>query len=136
MIRPPPSSPLFPSTPLFRSIPIACGPAVQFNPFYPAGPPPGSRACSDRKSTHLNCSHLYISYSLFFFFNDPPPTEFSPLSLHAALPIYSHCLRASGSVQPILSGGPAPGIAGLFRSEEHTSELQSPLHLLFPLFFF
>src|SRR3990172_1855324 len=28
-----------------------------------------------------------------------------------------------------------PGKAGGPRSEEHTSELQSPLHLLFPLFF-
>src|SRR3990172_3345689 len=40
----------------------------------------------DRKSTRLNSSHGYISYTLFFF-NDPAPTEISPLSLHAALPI-------------------------------------------------
>src|SRR5256885_13555836 len=26
--------------------------------------------------------------SIFFFFNDPPPTEFYTFSLHAALPIY------------------------------------------------
>src|SRR5256885_17004518 len=27
---------------------------------------------------------------LFFFFNDPPPTEISPLSLHDALPIFQN----------------------------------------------
>src|SRR3990172_6476207 len=42
----------------------------------------------DRKSTRLNSSHDYISYSLFFF-NDPAPTELSPLSLRDALPILS-----------------------------------------------
>src|SRR3990172_1920076 len=41
---------------------------------------------SDRKSTRLNSSHAYISYSLFFF-NAPATTEISPLSLHDALPI-------------------------------------------------
>src|SRR5258708_33101566 len=30
-------------------------------------------------------SHLQLSF--FFFFNDPPTTEISPLPLHAALPI-------------------------------------------------
>src|SRR3990172_8324660 len=40
----------------------------------------------DRKSTRLNSSHGYISYSLFFF-NDPAPPEISPLPLHDALPI-------------------------------------------------
>src|SRR2546421_9182118 len=33
-------------------------------------------------------------FLLFFFFNDPPPTEISPLSLHAALPILVVCLGA------------------------------------------
>src|SRR3990172_100775 len=40
----------------------------------------------DRKSTRLNSSHRYISYSLLFF-NDTAPTEIYPLSLHDALPI-------------------------------------------------
>ncbi len=30
------------------TIPIACRPAVQFNPFYPAGPLPRSRGCTTR----------------------------------------------------------------------------------------
>src|SRR3990172_3593943 len=46
---------------------------------------------SDRKSTRLNSNHGYISYTLFFF-NDPAPTETSPLSLHDALPISSRGL--------------------------------------------
>ncbi len=38
----------FPRPPGSDTIPIACRPAVQFNLFYPAGPFPGSRACSAR----------------------------------------------------------------------------------------
>src|SRR5437870_10800675 len=33
-------------------------------------------------------SNLYLSFFLFFFFNDPAPTEIYTLSLHDALPIY------------------------------------------------
>src|SRR3990172_5229859 len=40
----------------------------------------------DRKSTRLNSSHCYISYTLFFF-NDTATTEIYTLSLHDALPI-------------------------------------------------
>src|SRR5688572_6378782 len=40
----------------------------------------------DRKSTRLNSSHSQISYAVFCL-NDPPPAEFSTLSLHDALPI-------------------------------------------------
>src|ERR1041385_6591228 len=71
-----------------------------------------------------------------FFFNDTAPTEIYTLSLHDALPISIRWLR------PWLAGfalafavlalaGPSIG----FRSEEHTSELQSRLHLLCRLFF-
>src|SRR3990172_6951986 len=42
----------------------------------------------DRKSTRLNSSHGYISYSLFFF-NDTATTEIYPLSLPDALPIFT-----------------------------------------------
>src|SRR3990172_5308545 len=48
----------------------------------------------DTKSTRLNSSHGYISYSLFFF-NDTATTELSPLPLHDALPISA--TRASGT---------------------------------------
>src|SRR2546422_3610292 len=81
---------------------------------------------------------------LFFFFNDTATTEIYTLSLHDALPI------SCGSPEAGRKGGPpatrcrAPG-AGLGaparradakpaeqvgRSEEHTSELQSRLHLV------
>src|SRR5437763_12222619 len=69
--------------------------------------------------------------SLFFFFNDPPPPEIYTLSLHDALPICP---------------GPRPSISDppstrrrtktirrsrrTARSEEHTSELQSPMYLV------
>src|SRR5574340_1736495 len=61
----------------------------------------------------------------FFFFNDTATTEIYTLSLHDALPI---------SVGHPPSGGRAclPGVARrrLCRSEEHTSELQSPKDLV------
>src|SRR5438876_8885015 len=71
-----------------------------------------------------------------FFFKDPATTEIYTLSLHDALPIY---LRSS-----IVSAARAAGLdwGGRFssnydpyhfymeRSEEHTSELQSPVHLV------
>src|SRR3990172_5245070 len=48
----------------------------------------------DRKSTRLNSSHDYISYALFFF-NDTATTEIYTLSLHDALPIYEHGVKAT-----------------------------------------
>src|SRR2546429_6641691 len=64
----------------------------------------------------------------FFFFNDTATTEIYTLSLHDALPIYAgqETLRLRGGELRRL------GLAGLWdrRSEEHTSELQSRLHLV------
>src|ERR1041385_9512269 len=60
---------------------------------------------------------------LFFFFNDTATTEIYTLSLHDALPI-SHRRQLAAWYDEGLAG--APGI----RSEEHTSELQSRLHLV------
>src|SRR2546429_1469409 len=71
----------------------------------------------------------------FFFFNDTATTEIYTLSLHDALPI-SHAgdrLRAQVfffqvTVRHLLL---LPGLHfPLERSEEHTSELQSRLHLV------
>src|SRR5258708_33618146 len=75
----------------------------------------------------------------FFFFNDTATTEIYTLSLHDALPIYliPRTLRENGVKVPphawtcntlccaASSCRPAPR-----RSEEHTSELQSPDHLV------
>src|SRR5690348_10179414 len=75
-----------------------------------------------------------------FFFNDPATTEIYTLSLHDALPICTSRTnrprrlpvrcgesppRAPGPALPL----PAPA-APAPRSEEHTSELQSPVHLV------
>src|SRR5437870_13014475 len=62
---------------------------------------------------------------LFFFFNDPAPTEIYTLSLHDALPIYA---RRQGGRHRHPGGN--DGRAGRDRSEEHTSELQSRGHLV------
>src|SRR5258708_29328779 len=68
---------------------------------------------------------------LFFFFNDTATTEIYTLSLHDALPIScGPCWRqssanAGGRRRRICRPPPRPG-----RSEEHTSELQSPDHLV------
>src|SRR5712675_3592307 len=78
-------------------------------------------------------SNWFLSVLLFFFFffNDTATTEIYTLSLHDALPISGHA--------PHRQPPPAPG-EGLRRgpwaggrdprSEEHTSELQSRLHLV------
>src|SRR5437762_6002209 len=74
---------------------------------------------------------LYFS----FFFNDTATTEIYTLSLHDALPIWPPRLRGGhaargrraprrrrrGILRPVHGGG---------RSEEHTSELQSPMYLV------
>src|SRR5574339_1161990 len=66
---------------------------------------------------------LLLSSSLllvFFFFNDTATTEIYTLSLHDALPI-------SGTARSPARRPPHPGWPGpTSRSEEHTSELQSP----------
>src|SRR5271157_6598994 len=62
-------------------------------------------------------------YFFFFFFNDTATTEIYTLSLHDALPISSApptCFNVS-----VVQGFPLN-----YRSEEHTSELQSRPHLV------
>src|SRR5256885_17177279 len=62
----------------------------------------------------------------FFFFNDTATTEIYTLSLHDALPIYQGVVPRAGDDHE-----PAAGDAvGHGRSEEHTSELQSPCNLV------
>src|SRR6266446_10068882 len=69
----------------------------------------------------------YIFFSFFFFFNDTATTEIYTLSLHDALPIY--LLEHEADVGDAVRGGVGePGYAE--RSEEHTSELQSPCNLV------
>src|SRR6266581_8827794 len=61
----------------------------------------------------------------YFFFNDTATTEIYTLSLHDALPICLQHVVAHGRV-PLARGERCVGD----RSEEHTSELQSPVHLV------
>src|SRR2546429_3373096 len=67
-------------------------------------------------------------WPLFFFFNDTATTEIYTLSLHDALPI---CITAV-IVRPRMAMKEARQGLQLKgrRSEEHTSELQSRLHLV------
>src|SRR5436189_6133959 len=78
-------------------------------------------------------SFIVLLYSCFFF-NDTATTEIYTLSLHDALPIY-------GLGSPIGDERPAKLVTFSFhlasssksqasRSEEHTSELQSPMYLV------
>src|SRR5258708_20546847 len=67
-----------------------------------------------------------------FFFNDTATTEIYTLSLHDALPIYRLNLSLGRLTRPNAVGFPdtVQVDAGWDRSEEHTSELQSPDHLV------
>src|SRR2546429_4486822 len=76
---------------------------------------------------------------IFFFFNDTATTEIYTLSLHDALPIsYERRIQLlalgagfPGSLVALIllwTGNSSSGTA--WRSEEHTSELQSRLHLV------
>src|SRR5205807_5569043 len=85
----------------------------------------------------------------FIFFNDTPTTQIYTLSLHDALPISKKNFPRihDGQIPPIVSGSDLP-LAHPFRrpkrarlpsrpmekprrrSEEHTSELQSPCNLV------
>src|SRR2546425_9551779 len=77
----------------------------------------------------------------FFFFNDTATTEIYTLSLHDALPIFHRGHQAGGrekardrqqSAGSALGSVHNPGTEILpnFRSEEHTSELQSLAYLV------
>src|SRR2546422_7770248 len=83
-------------------------------------------------------------FSFFFFFNDTATTEIYTLSLHDALPIWKdrkevqsrankrvarvHCAQSASKrcCRPARRWA----ASGRRRSEEHTSELQSRLHLV------
>src|SRR5256885_12279992 len=64
----------------------------------------------------------------FFFFNDTATTEIYTLSLHDALPICSGAAASSWKTLPTWRGSCTPPFRK--RSEEHTSELQSPCNLV------
>src|SRR5437762_13922449 len=65
----------------------------------------------------------------FFFFNATPTTEIYTLSLHDALPI-SETASAHRMLQLIARRILETIPVLILRSEEHTSELQSPMYLV------
>src|SRR4051794_41397449 len=82
---------------------------------------------------------MHPSFALFFFFfNDTATTEIYTLSLHDALPIFKATPQITYEDRALVNYkdeefGAAPLTAAQkkhFRSEEHTSELQSPVHLV------
>src|SRR5687768_17704761 len=85
---------------------------------------------------------MYVDSSLFFFFNDTATTEIYTLSLHDALPICEGELGhlVDGEFVGAGHGEEEPPYDERHdraqyrqaeqRSEEHTSELQSRLHLV------
>src|SRR5256885_6850407 len=84
---------------------------------------------------------MLSTHLFFFFFNDTATTEIYTLSLHDALPICEKLRPVTGRVgrNPRSSRqrgrerhdrvGPVPVVV-IVRSEEHTSELQSPCNLV------
>src|ERR1700749_12931 len=97
MIRPPPRSPLFPYTPLFRSglelglvvVPVGLASGHAAEPLVGAGREEIGRDQAWNPRTH--------SIRMPPFFNDPATPEISPLSLHAALPIWPRARSRSGA---------------------------------------
>src|SRR5258708_32095675 len=69
----------------------------------------------------------YPPSSSFFFFNDTATTEIYTLSLHDALPISAARFRGRPLDRCLLH---VVQLRKGLRSEEHTSELQSPDHLV------
>src|SRR2546426_9857738 len=80
---------------------------------------------------YLFCCYIFQSPSFlfFFFFNDTATTEIYTLSLHDALPICSVLSACSRSIVRAFRTASATCEAKI-RSEEHTSELQSPCNLV------
>src|SRR5437762_11851402 len=73
----------------------------------------------------------------FFFFNHTAPPEIYTLSLHDALPISASKTCSSPAATCCAVAAPAsacsaspPSSPKPVRSEEHTSELQSPMYLV------
>src|SRR5256885_12130295 len=73
----------------------------------------------------------------FFFFNDTATTEIYTLSLHDALPISRPSVESAFPLPEGCKGNTSSPVeriarkpASVLRSEEHTSELQSPCNLV------
>src|ERR1051325_7019154 len=78
----------------------------------------------------------YVIHYAVFFFNYAATTEIYTLSLHDALPI--SCSTSSSTSTVVLMASSithhASDVNGCLRSEEHTSELQSPYVISYAVF--
>src|SRR3990167_7305945 len=91
---------------------------------------------SDRKSTRLNSSHSQISYTVFFFLmirRPPRSTLFPYTTLFRSL--NKNKFKGRNAKMFFKEFFKLPALSP-FRSEEHTSELQSQSNLVYRLFFF
>src|SRR5438552_12078803 len=78
---------------------------------------------------HSLLLHARICFFYVFFFTNTAATEIYTLSLHDALPIFDDVEDVHPLAQFRVARQFADDVFGL-RSEEHTSELQSPDHLV------
>src|SRR5436189_5430515 len=82
------------------------------------------------------CFTLYFLSSFYFFFNDTATTEIYTLSLHDALPILCRAGALARHSEPSVNSHNTTSRKAdrcaewRNRSEEHTSELQSPMYLV------
>src|ERR1051325_12131059 len=76
---------------------------------------------------------LFCCFFFVFFFNDTATTEIYTLSLHDALPICAFRCPSTTSERRSSSSASRPGNRPR-RSEEHTSELQSPYVISYAVF--
>src|SRR5207244_10801254 len=84
-----------------------------------------------RQPTHFLVYRCFMyRWSLSFFFRNPPTTATYTLSLHDALPIFPDGVTCGGMAELAQNLRRRGSGEGLGRSEEHTSELQSPDHLV------
>src|SRR5256885_16303351 len=83
----------------------------------------------DRHRVCVRPRHVILPRDLnFFFFNDTATTEIYTLSLHDALPISSETQGQTQVHSTAENSHRSPPDCS--RSEEHTSELQSPCNLV------
>src|SRR3989442_4260546 len=85
---------------------------------------------------------MHRAFIIFFFFNDTATTEIYTLSLHDALPTSSRRSSKLSLNHPGMSmacgladcakaaNGASSAAVSVSRTEEHTSELQSPPHIV------
>src|SRR6266446_3091667 len=93
----------------------------------PASERPLSRQSRAWLRCRLACPRISVRAArFFFFFNDTATTEIYTLSLHDALPIYRFPRDGPYDAR----GSRGAQARGVGRSEEHTSELQSPCNLV------